>query len=420
MGAMRNKTYTPPEQIRWSEARDAIVILDQTELPARRLEKELRTVEEVEEAIQSLRVRGAPLIGITAAMGIGALARRAVGAAESAHHAASGGQAAARQLTADELRERLREWCSRLEQARPTAVNLVWAIERLRRVAGLAGEPGGEAATPATRAPVAGPPDELTATELADRIQAEADEILEEDRAMCRRIGEHAAELLRDGSRVITHCNAGALATGGIGTALAPVYVATERGLRIRVFADETRPLLQGSRITAWELGEAGVEVTVIADNMAAALFASDPPDIVFVGSDRIAANGDVANKIGTYGLAVLAHHHGVPFYVLAPTSTIDLGTPTGADIPIEQRSADEIRQGFGRLTAPADATVWSPAFDVTPNQLVAGIITEQGIHRSPYVESLAAAVEAAERERAERGTALAAGANPAARDSDS
>jgi methylthioribose-1-phosphate isomerase len=245
-----------------------------------------------------------------------------------------------------------------------------------------------------------------SAAELSDRLRAEADDILEEDRRMCRGIGEHAAELLRDGSTVITHCNAGALATGGIGTALAPVYVATEQGKKISVYADETRPLLQGSRITAWELGEAGVDVTVIADNMAAALFASDPPDIVFVGSDRIAANGDVANKIGTYGLAVIAKHHGVPFYVLAPTSTVDLGTATGADIPIEQRSADEIRQGFGKLTAPADALVWSPAFDVTPNDLVAGIVTEQGIHRAPYVDSLAGAVETAERERAERGVA--------------
>ena len=245
-----------------------------------------------------------------------------------------------------------------------------------------------------------------SAADLADRLQAEADEILEEDRRMCRGIGEHAAELLTDGSTVITHCNAGALATGGIGTALAPVYVATEQGKKVSVYADETRPLLQGSRITAWELGEAGVDVTVIADNMAAALFASDPPDIVFVGSDRIAANGDVANKIGTYGLAVLAKHHAVPFYVLAPTSTVDLGTATGADIPIEQRNADEIRRGFGKLTAPADAPVWSPAFDVTPNDLVAGIVTEQGIHRPPYLDSLAKAVATAERERAERGAA--------------
>jgi methylthioribose-1-phosphate isomerase len=359
-GALR---YQPPEQIRWSEIGDSVVILDQTELPARRVEKELRTVADVEEAIQSLRVRGAPLIGITAAMGIGALARQAVLQAEADD-----------ELGAEDLRERLHGWCDRLEQARPTAVNLVWAIERLRRAAGIAEESDGVSDAAFAAAPRISAIE--SATELADRLRTEADEILEEDRRMCRGIGEHAAELLRDGSTVITHCNAGALATGGIGTALAPVYVATEQGKRISVYADETRPLLQGSRITAWELGEA------------------------------IAANGDVANKIGTYGLAVLAKHHGVPFYVLAPTSTVDLGTATGNEIPIEQRSADEIRLGFGKLTAPADAPVWSPAFDVTPSDLVAGIVTEQGIHRPPYVDSLADAVATADGERAERGAA--------------
>ena len=396
------RRYQPPEQIRWSEIGDSVVILDQTELPARRVEKELRTVADIEEAIQSLRVRGAPLIGITAAMGISALARQAVLQAEA------GGN----ELGAEDLRDRLRGWCDQLEQARPTAVNLVWAIERIRRAAGIAKESDGVADAAAAMAP--GAFASASAAALADRLRAEADDIREEDRRMCRGIGEHAAGLLRDGSTVITHCNAGALATGGIGTALAPVYVATEQGKKISVYADETRPLLQGSRITAWELGEAGVDVTVIADNMAAALFASDPPDIVFVGSDRIAANGDVANKIGTYGLAVIAKHHGVPFYVLAPTSTVDLGTPTGADIPIEQRSADEIRRGFGKLTAPADAPVWSPAFDVTPNDLVAGIVTEQGIHRPPYVDSLSEAVATAEGERAERGAALGVAAEAA------
>ena len=283
----------------------------------------------------------------------------------------------------------------------------MWAIERLRRVAGIASSADVTAASADIGADIA------SAADLADRLRDEANTIFEEDRTMCRGIGEHAAELLHDGSSVITHCNAGALATGGIGTALAPVYVATECGLKVKVFADETRPLLQGSRLTAWELGEAGVEVTVIADNMAGALFATDPPDIVLVGSDRIAANGDVANKIGTYGLAVLARHHDVPFYVLAPTSTVDLNTPTGAEIPIEQRSADEIRRGFGKLTAPADTPVWSPAFDVTPNELIAGIVTERGIHRPPYGESLAAAVAAAERERSETG-AVGAGVAPA------
>ncbi|MFV1986860.1 MAG: S-methyl-5-thioribose-1-phosphate isomerase [Gemmatimonadota bacterium] len=353
--------YAVPETIRWADDGRAIRILDQTKLPEVRLDIDIRTVEEVEEAIQSLRVRGAPLIGITAAMGIGALARQCVDAGRDVAGCV----------------ETLEVAANRIAAARPTAVNLVWAIERVRRILA-AGAESPEA--------------------LAARLVAEADAILDEDRRMCRAIGEHASALLSDGDAVITHCNAGSLATGGIGTALAPVYVATEEGKTIRVFADETRPLLQGSRLTAWELSQAGIDVTVISDNMAGALFAQNPPDIVFVGSDRIAANGDVANKIGTYGLAVLARHHGIPFYVLAPTSTVDLHTPTGADIPIEHRSADEIRQGFGKVTAPAEADVWSPAFDVTPSDLVTGIVTEAGIHRAPYGPALAEAVRAASR----------------------
>lgn len=206
---------------------------------------------------------------------------------------------------------------------------------------------------------------------------------------MCRAIGEHGVAVLREDAKILTHCNAGALATGGIGTALAPVYVGHERGMRLRVFADETRPLLQGSRITAWELAAAGIDVTVLTDGMAGALMAVDPPDFVFVGSDRIAANGDAANKIGTYALAVLAHHHGIPFYVLAPTSTVDLDTPTGEAIPIEYRPAEEVRRAFGRQTAPDDVDVWNPAFDVIPAEFITGIITEGGIHRPPYGISL-------------------------------
>ena len=347
-----------PITIRWTSDGTGLFILDQTRLPGERVERELRTLEEVEEAIRSLRVRGAPLIGITAAMGIGALARRDAGAGD-----------------AGDLAARVEEWADRLAGARPTAVNLGWALGRMR---GVAGRPFANAA------------------ELAEALAAEADGILAEDRRMCRAIGEHAASLLADGASVITHCNAGALATGGIGTALAPIYVATEQGRKIRVFADETRPLLQGSRLTAWELTEAGVDVTVISDSMAGALFSSDPPDLVFVGADRIAANGDAANKIGTYPLAVLARHHDVPFYVLAPTSTVDLATPTGADIPIEHRSPEEVRRGFGKLTAPEAAAVWSPAFDVTPASLITGIVTERGIHRPPFGPALAEAVEAA------------------------
>ena len=353
--------HVVPTTIRWSDDGRGIRILDQTRLPEQRLELDLTTVEEFEEAIRSLRVRGAPLIGITAAMGLGALARR---------HAAEG-------LDVTASLDRLVTAADRLADARPTAVNLVWAIERVRAILAAGAADAGA---------------------LADALVAEADEILEEDRRMCRAIGEHAATLLADGDSVITHCNAGSLATGGIGTALAPVYVASEQGKTVRVYADETRPLLQGSRLTAWELSQAGIDVTVISDNMAGTLFARQPPDIVFVGSDRIAANGDVANKVGTYGLAVLARHHEVPFYVLAPTSTVDLDTPTGADIPIEHRAPEEIRSGFGRLTAPVEADVWSPAFDITPAGLVTGIVTEAGIHRAPFGPALAEAVRSAGR----------------------
>lgn len=202
---------------------------------------------------------------------------------------------------------------------------------------------------------------------------------------MCRAIGEHGSALIADGARVLTHCNAGALATGGMGTALAPVYVAHGRGLRVAVFADETRPLLQGSRLTAWELARAGVPVTVISDNMAASVMRSGHVDLCIVGADRIAANGDVANKIGTYGVAVLARHHGIPFYVAAPTSTIDPATATGADIVIEQRAAEEVAVPFGVRIAPVDASIHNPAFDVTPAELVTAIVTDTGIFRGPY-----------------------------------
>ena len=360
---MSEREVTVPETIRWAPGGTSALILDQTLLPGVREEKELSTLDDFIEAIRSLRVRGAPLIGITAAMGLAALGR----------------QSAAGGISADKFRTRFAGWSDRLEQARPTAVNLVWAIRRLR--ARLEATAGGS-------------------EDLAEALAAEADAIHAEDRRMCRAIGEHAATLLGGGEAVITHCNAGSLATGGIGTALAPVYVAAEAGRRVRVFADETRPLLQGSRLTAWELSRAGIEVIVLADNMAGSLFATTPPDIAFVGSDRIAANGDVANKIGTYPLAVLAHRHGVPFYALAPTSTVDIETPTGADIPVEHRDPDEVRRGFGPLLAPEEAGVYSPAFDITPAELVTGIVTERGIHRPPYLDSLAAAVAEAEEER--------------------
>ncbi|MFW2338772.1 MAG: S-methyl-5-thioribose-1-phosphate isomerase [Acidimicrobiia bacterium] len=343
------RSVAPFGQIRWADDRTAISVLDQTRLPSEVVELKLTTVDAIEEAIKSLRVRGAPLIGITAAMGIAALANSA-------------------RREPDQLGDRVEEWSARLEIARPTAVNLTWAVAQMRVALRTATDTGADIPTALTR---------------------EADRILVEDSEMCRSIGEHGVEVLREDAKILTHCNAGALATGGIGTALAPVYVGHERGMRLRVFADETRPLLQGSRITAWELAAAGIDVTVLTDGMAGALMAVDPPDFVFVGSDRIAANGDAANKIGTYALAVLAHHHGIPVYVLAPTSTVDLDTPTGEAIPIEYRQAEEVGRAFGRQTAPDDVNVWNPAFDVTPAEFITGIITESGIHRPPYGISL-------------------------------
>jgi methylthioribose-1-phosphate isomerase len=254
--------------------------------------------------------------------------------------------------------------CERIGNVRPTAVNLPWAMARMCGIA---------RSTP-------GQP-----TEILRLLRAEATEILYEDRAMCRRIGEHGLELLPETASVLTHCNAGALATGGIGTALAPVYLAAEQGRRVHVFADETRPLLQGSRLTAWELTQAGIDVTVLADGMAASLMRGGAVDLVIVGADRIAANGDVANKIGTYALAIAARHHDIPFYVAAPMSTVDPQTATGCDIAIEHRNSGELREWNGALVMPPAASVYNPSFDVTPAELITAIITDEGIVRPPY-----------------------------------
>ncbi len=340
-----------PEAVRWSDDGRAVDLLDQRLLPEREVRLRLESAAAVAEAIREMAVRGAPAIGIAAAMGVAVELGRGAPADRAA------------------FLQRLNDVCDMLRATRPTAVNLAWAVDRVRGKA--------EAAS--------GGPDTL-----ADVLHAEADAILQEDRDMCARIGEHGQSLLPDGPvTVLTHCNAGALATGGIGTALAPLYVAAERGRTVRVFADETRPLLQGSRLTAWELMRAGIEVTVVADSVAATLMRQGRVDLVLVGADRIAANGDVANKIGTYSVAVLARHHGVPFYVAAPTSTLDRGTAAGAAIPIEERDPDEIRRGFGRLTAPADVPVYSPAFDVTPAELVTAIVTDRGVLRPPYPEAI-------------------------------
>lgn len=319
-----------------------VAMIDQTLLPERLETMRVEDVETMWDAIKRLVVRGAPAIGIAAAMGLVLGAR--------------GG----RDESPSAFQDRLRKTADYLASARPTAVNLFWALERMQRCA------------------AAHLPEGVPATLRA--LLGEARAIRDEDAAMCRRIGEHGAHLITEGCGVLTHCNAGGLATAELGTALAPLYVAHERGVAFRVYADETRPLLQGSRLTAWELGRAGIDVTVICDNMAAVLLRDGRVDFVITGADRISANGDAANKIGTYGLAVLAHAHGVPFYVAAPSSTFDLSLVDGSAIPIEKRDPNEIRRGMGRLTAPADATCYNPAFDVTPARLICGLITEHGL----------------------------------------
>ncbi|HET7621678.1 MAG TPA: S-methyl-5-thioribose-1-phosphate isomerase [Gemmatimonadaceae bacterium] len=334
------------EAVRWSPDGHAVRIIDQTLLPERFEERDLRALDEICESIQTLRVRGAPAIGVAAAMGL----------AVSLLPCAA--------LPASELRTRAREHAERLAATRPTAVNLSWALGRMLARLDATGDDSGS---------------------ILVAMRDEATALLEEDRAMCRRIGEHALELIPDGARVLTHCNAGALATAGTGTALAPIYLAVERGRSVRVYADETRPLLQGSRLTAWELERAGIPVTVIVDSAAGSIMAAGKVDLVMVGADRIAANGDAANKIGSYSLAVLAARHGIPFYVAAPESTLDPSLRAGSEIVIEQRSRREIAAGFGRTTLPEGVEVENPAFDVIPAELITAIVTDGGVHRAPY-----------------------------------
>jgi methylthioribose-1-phosphate isomerase len=330
-----------PTPIAWTP-NHGVRILDQTLLPIEEAYRDLETVEAVAEAIRTLRVRGAPLIGIAAAMGVAA-GQRGGGA---------GGQ--------DKLKQ-VDQACQLLAATRPTAVNLQWALDRMRRRAEQVHDAGGD---------------------LRAAMIDEANAIWQQDRVMCRRIGELGAPLIPDGGTVCTVCNAGALATGGIGTALAPVYTVHEAGRTPHVLVPETRPLLQGSRLTAWELTHAGVPCTLIADGMIASRLRLGDVACVLVGADRIAANGDVANKIGTYGLALAAQAHGIPFYVAAPSSTFDRGTADGSGIPIEQREAEEVASWRGSRTAPEGVRVWNPAFDVTPAALVTAIITDKGIFK--------------------------------------
>ena len=333
------------QPITWSSS-GAVRIVDQTALPDALVFRDLETTEQVADAIKRLQVRGAPLIGIAAAMGLVAALRDA------------------RRTPRDGFLARLAAAAAVIGAARPTAINLRAAVDRMQRTA--AAEPGDGAA-------------------LWDHLHAEATAIWEEDRAMCRAIGEHGLPLVPDGAQVLTHCNAGALATGGIGTALAPVYLAHEAGRKVHVWVDETRPLLQGARLTAWELSQAGIGCTVVTDSMAAALMKAARVDVAIVGADRIAANGDFANKVGTYGLAVLALHHGVPFYCAAPSSTIDPSVASGEGIPIEHRSPDEVTALGGRATAPPGVAAWNPAFDVTPARYVAAFVTDRGRVRPPF-----------------------------------
>ncbi len=354
--------YAPggfPRALWWDTSTNTLRLVDQTLLPARYHIHSCDTAAEVSEAIRTLQVRGAPAIGVAAGYGLALEARRGSTIA----------------MKPQDALNCLRSSADALRTTRPTAVNLAWALGRMITVA---------------EQHLAGSGDRA---ELADRLLAEAHAIAEEDAAACQAIGMHGASLIADGDTLLTHCNAGALATGGMGTALAPIYTAHGTGKRVAVFVDETRPVLQGARLTAWELQRAGVPITLIADNMAAHILKTRGVRAIFVGADRIAANGDTANKIGTYGLAVIAHAHGVPFYVAAPRSTVDLTLPDGGGIPIEERDAGEVTSLGGVRIAPEGVAVANPAFDVTPARYITAIITEAGILRPPYTESLAAVV---------------------------
>ncbi|MCY3762519.1 MAG: S-methyl-5-thioribose-1-phosphate isomerase [Gemmatimonadetes bacterium] len=344
------------ETIEWIEpgkgGQPVLRLLDQTRLPAEVVCVDCTDAETVARSIEILRVRGAPAIGVAAAYGVALAARNSIGKAD--------------------FQARVEGALDRLAGTRPTAVNLFWALRRMRETM--------------TACPVRGPLDD---ERLAGELLATAHRIRKADREVCRRIGEHGADLLSDGDKVLTHCNAGSLATAGCGTALGIVYGAVQQGKRVRVFADETRPLLQGSRLTAWELMRNGIDVTVICDGAAAAVMRTEGISSVIVGADRVAANGDVANKIGTYGLAVLAREHGIPFCVAAPMSTVDFQLASGAEIPIEERSPEEVSGGPGAAGPPLGVEILNPAFDVTPHHLIDAIITEHGVARSSFDAAL-------------------------------
>ncbi len=342
------------DTVRLDDENNAVVIIDQTKLPGKIEIISLHTAQEIWNAIYLLQVRGAPAIGVAAAYGIYVLPKR---------------------MDTEDYDTFYREFVRQkeyLDSSRPTAVNLSWALNRMQRVVEAhSGE---------------------TVAQIKEALHRESVAIQEEDIWVCRMIGEHGLTLVKPGDGILTHCNAGQLATSKYGTATAPIYLGEERGYHFRVFADETRPLLQGARLTAFELQSSGVDVTLICDNMSATVMKNGWVNAVFVGCDRVAANGDAANKIGTSVVAAVAKYYGVPVYICAPTSTIDLNTPTGAEIKIEQRPAEEVTEmWYKERMAPEGIKVFNPAFDVTDHELIAGIVTEYGVARAPYTESLAA-----------------------------
>lgn len=339
------------------DSRGFLTLIDQTLLPGEFRELQCRNIEQVWEAIRSLRVRGAPAIGCAAAYGV-VLGLQSVSDHDS-------------RASCD---QQLDKALTYLAESRPTAVNLFWALDRLRATA---------AAQP-----------DLSPDQLRERLLDEAKAIETEDREMCAAIGRHGAELISEGMGLLTHCNAGGLATAGDGTALAVMFAAAAQGKNIHVYADETRPLLQGARLTTWELQQRGIPVTLICDSMAGWVMKEKRVQAVITGADRIAANGDSANKIGTYSVALLARAHGIPFYIAAPSSTFDLSIQSGAEIPIEQRKAEEITNGFGRATAPAGTEVYNPAFDVAPAECITAIITEKGIIQPVTEENVRALLQ--------------------------
>lgn len=354
MGEQQSRNIMDYDTVRLDDENNAVVIIDQTKLPGKIEIISLHTAQEIWNAIYLLQVRGAPAIGVAAAYGIYVLAK---------------------QMDTEDYDTFYREFVRQkeyLDSSRPTAVNLSWALNRMQRVVEAhSGE---------------------NVAQIKEALHRESVAIQEEDIWVCRMIGEHGLTLVKPGDGILTHCNAGQLATSKYGTATAPIYLGEERGYHFHVFADETRPLLQGARLTAFELQSSGVDVTLICDNMSATVMKNGWVNAVFVGCDRVAANGDAANKIGTSVVAAVAKYYGVPVYICAPTSTIDLNTPTGAEIKIEQRPAEEVTEmWYKERMAPEGIKVFNPAFDVTDHELIAGIVTEYGVARAPYTESLAA-----------------------------